>query len=145
MSCVDFFFLQEQFFYIRDRIVFENNLGMLYLNCYSCSKEGHIAANCPSLHFFVQDKEKFVNEYIKVQQDFRSSFRRRRTVKFSARKNLEALTNSAIQLRSLVGNLDLVIDQTRELDTLINFGTDSFDEVLDRKVYSPYQQNNGAD
>mgnify|MGYP000882910957 CR=1 FL=1 len=132
---------REQFFYIQDRILYENNVDLLALKCFSCGGEGHIAGGCPKVHFCVDNRQKALENHIKELAKFRKDFKRINRKRFSARKNIEILTNDAIRLRSTLGNIDAILIQTRELEMYNNF--EEFDDILNYKVYIPYFYKHG--
>lgn len=110
---------------------------MLNISCYSCGEPGHIASTCPKVHFFVEDRTQVIQDFHSLEKEFRHSFKRRECGRFHARQQLEKLHNDAIELRSAIPNLENLTSQA-VIDTYDHLYEDSFEEVLDRKVYHDY-------
>lgn len=121
----------------------ENNIDFLHLKCYSCDEDNHIASQCPKIHFFVEDKDQILADFRMETENFQKAFKRKNRPRFKPYEHLEILTNDAIRVRSAIGNLDAAMQQAQEAESLVNFYTDTFNEILERKVYLPYYQKVG--
>ncbi|KAL4488005.1 hypothetical protein ABPG72_009343 [Tetrahymena utriculariae] len=49
----------ERFKMMQDQIVFQNDLSVIYTECYSCKNIGHISNQCPRIHM-IKDQQHFV-------------------------------------------------------------------------------------
>lgn len=110
--------------------------------CYSCQEEGHIASQCPKIHFII-DRSETIGAHLKQDTEFRKTFERRPRHPFSPRNNLEVLRNEASRLAHTLENLETVLLQTQENETYANFFSDEFYALLEKKIYLPYYQKFG--
>lgn len=111
--------------------------------CYSCGEEGHLASQCPKVHFCTESKSKIIDKFLKEEVSFRKTYQRRSKRSFSPRKELELLATAADKLRSTLGNPEAALLQTQEHEYYINFCGDEFNEILELQIYLPYFQKFG--
>ncbi|CAK80377.1 unnamed protein product (macronuclear) [Paramecium tetraurelia] len=75
----------EQYYSIRNKIVFHKDYGSIGVRCYVCSMDDHISRDCEKLHFNVSATHyiKFLKLFDKLHQ---SAYFRRDRIDFNARK-----------------------------------------------------------
>ena len=84
-----------------------------------------------------------IKEHIKSEEEFRITFRRRSYERFRPLQRLEQLQNDAVRLRTSAHNVGL----DALIETCDHLSNDSFEEVLERKIYQPttsHHQLNGG-
>ncbi|CAD8144672.1 unnamed protein product [Paramecium octaurelia] len=60
----------QQYFKVRDAIIFESDYSYLQIRCYVCQMDDHLAKECPVLHFQVNASHflSFLHQYRKIEQ-----------------------------------------------------------------------------
>jgi len=71
---------KEKYCEKKDKVAIGGNLSWILVACYSCLSQGHLASNCPKLHFVVH-KEQFLQESFANHEEFCKKYVRRRTQK----------------------------------------------------------------
>ncbi|CAK75082.1 unnamed protein product (macronuclear) [Paramecium tetraurelia] len=76
----------QQYFNIRNSILFEKDYSFLQVRCYVCQMDDHIAKECPVLHFQVNAPHflSFLHQYYRVYQ---ASYIRKDRIDFNARSS----------------------------------------------------------
>ena len=95
---------------MKTLITIEGDVTCLKQKCFCCSSKGHLAKECPSLHY-IPDKEKVIKKY-----DY--SHPQKRTNKFSRR--LKRAHNARFIKKSLNEINQVEIDEDLEKNGIIN-------------------------
>ncbi|CAD8139890.1 unnamed protein product [Paramecium pentaurelia] len=76
----------QQYFNIRNSILFEKDYSFLQVRCYVCQMDDHLAKECPVLHFQVNAPHflSFLHQYYRVYQ---ASYIRKDRIDFNARSS----------------------------------------------------------
>jgi len=73
---------KEKYCEKKDKVTIIGNLSWILVACYSCQSQGHLARDCPKLHFVIH-KEQFLQEYLLNHEEFCKKFvRRNRRARF---------------------------------------------------------------
>ena len=115
----------QNFCMIRDQIMLYDNLFPLKIRCFCCNQIGHLANNCPLVHF-QPDKEKVIKKFnFYLDQERKSDYQRKRIKQNSLKiKQYIALETKQIQY-ILKGDID---KQMSSSNTSSEFSQDNFDE-----------------
>ena len=112
---------------------------MLDIVCYSCKAFNHIAKHCPKIHFTVSNKSEVISRHLYSEREIQSRYQRAERGRFHPRHSLQLLDSSAVRLRNNARQHSI----EPKMETYNDLGDDSFEAVLDRKVYDnqvPVQQ-----
>ncbi|KAL4482517.1 hypothetical protein ABPG72_001493 [Tetrahymena utriculariae] len=81
----------ERFKMMQEQINFQNELQILYAECYTCKQVGHIAQNCPKTHYLFDKQFLVLRNHISFFQDRayqeRSAIRLKQKASFLVKKN----------------------------------------------------------
>ncbi|CAD8080266.1 unnamed protein product [Paramecium sonneborni] len=83
----------EQYYMLRDKIVFHKDYGSIGVRCYICQMDDHIARDCENLHFNVSATHfiKFLKQFDKLHQ---AAFFRRDRIDYNARKCIQQIKSA---------------------------------------------------
>ncbi|CAD8144569.1 unnamed protein product [Paramecium pentaurelia] len=76
----------QQYFQVRNAIIFESDYSYLQIRCYVCQMDDHLAKECPVLHFQVNAPHflSFLHQYRKIEQ---TVYIRKDRIDFNARSS----------------------------------------------------------
>ncbi|KRX00772.1 Cyclic nucleotide-binding protein [Pseudocohnilembus persalinus] len=120
----------EKFCYIKDRVLFSKNLGIINDKCLSCNKSDHTIRDCNMLHFFTQKNVLFIKNSFTKNQDRQRYYRKRPIESLDALSNIFIIQDSVLGI--LVDNPDLMKEEQNFDSDFTVYDSDSFenDEIF---------------
>ncbi|CAD8150179.1 unnamed protein product [Paramecium octaurelia] len=126
----------EQYYLIRNKIVFHKDYGSIGVRCYICLMDDHIARDCEKLHFNVSATHfiKFLKQFDKLHQ---AAYFRRDRIDFNARKCISQI-KQAQQRFETSKLINLNVKRKTYLEDLLNSYNVAEEDMLDTQ-YPEYQ------
>ncbi|CAD8053481.1 unnamed protein product [Paramecium sonneborni] len=83
----------QQYFNVRNSILFQKDYSFLQVRCYICQMDDHVAKECPVLHFQVNAPH-FLSFLHQFQRVYQASYIRKDRIDFNARQSLYQIQQS---------------------------------------------------